>query len=140
MGVRAFEYPSNSVTCAKSMAVRGIRGATTADADTQTAVIEATTEMLQSISSDNRLDPADIAGVWFTTTRDLTAEFPAVAARRMGWTDVPLLCGHEMEVPPSNPRSVPRCIRVLVLVNTKRAASDIRFVYLRGASGLRSRL
>ena len=61
------------------MAVRGIRGATTADADTQTAVIEATTEMLQSISSGNRLDPADIAGVWFTTTRDLTAEFPAVA-------------------------------------------------------------
>src|SRR5438270_12356976 len=92
-------YPSNSVTCAKSMAVRGIRGATTADVDTQTAVIEATTEMLQSTSSDNRLDPADIAGVWFTTTRHLTAEFPAVAARRMGWTAVPVVCRHVMEVP-----------------------------------------
>lgn len=122
------------------MAVRGIRGATTADADTQAAVIDATTEMLQSISQDNRLDPADIAGVWFTTTRDLTAEFPAVAARRMGWKEVPLLCGHEMEVPRSNPRSVARCIRVLILVNTERAASDMRFVYLRGARDLRSRL
>jgi chorismate mutase len=96
--------------------------------------------MLQSISQDNQLDPTDIAGVWFTTTRDLTAEFPAVAARRMGWTDVPLLCGHEMDVPESNPRSISRCIRVLVLVNTDRSASDMRFVYLRGARGLRSRL
>lgn len=122
------------------MAVRGIRGATTADDDTEAAIIDATTEMLQSISQENGFNPEDIAGVWFTTTRDLTAEFPAVAARRLGWTQVPLLCGHEMQVPSSNPRSIPRCIRVLILVNTERPSSELRFTYLRGARQLRSRL
>jgi len=119
------------------MAVRGIRGATTAEADSETAIVEATTEMLQCIIAKNGIDPADVAAAWFTTTRDLIAEFPAVAARRLGWTDVPLLCGHEMDVPEHNPRGIPRCIRVLVLVNTERPASEMQFVYLRGAEAIK---
>lgn len=120
------------------MAVRGIRGATTTDEDTEAAIVDATTELLRQIADENALDPGDVAGAWFTTTRDLIAEFPAAAARRFGWRDVPLLCAHEMAVPPSNPRSIPRCIRVLILANTERPASAMRFVYLRGAQALRA--
>lgn len=119
------------------MAVRGIRGATTAEADTEAAILEATQELLTAIRFANQVEPEEVSGIWFTTSRDLSAEFPARAARRLGWTDVPMLCGHEMEVPAANSRSVPRCIRVLILVNTDRPASAMRFVYLRGAAGLR---
>jgi chorismate mutase len=119
------------------MAVRGIRGATTADEDSEAAIIEATTELLSELARENALDPVDIAAVWFTTTPDLTSEFPAAAARQLGWGDVPLMCAHEMSVPASNPRSLPRCIRVLLLVNTTVPSSAIRFVYLRGAQKLR---
>jgi chorismate mutase len=120
------------------MAVRGIRGATTAEADTEAAILEATRELLTAVREANQVQPEDVAGIWFTTSRDLSAEFPARAARRLGWTEVPMLCGHEMEVPARNTRSVPRCIRVLLLVNTERPASEVRFVYLRGATHLRS--
>ena len=119
------------------MAVRGIRGATTTDEDSEAAIVEATGELLAQLARENALDVAEVAAAWFTTTADLTSEFPAAAARRIGWGDVPLLCAHEMAVPPSNPRSVPRCIRVLLLVNTDRPSSAMRFVYLRGAQGLR---
>jgi len=119
------------------MAVRGIRGATTTEEDSETAIVDATTELLAELARENALSPGDIAAAWFTTTPDLTAEFPAAAARRFGWGDVPLLCAHEMAVPASNPRSLPRCIRVLLLVNTDRPSSAMRFVYLRGAEKLR---
>jgi len=120
------------------MAVRGIRGATTTDEDSQTAIVDATIELLAQIARENTLDPGDIAAAWFTTTPDLTSEFPAAAARQLGWGDVPLMCAHEMGVPSSNPRSLPRCIRVLLLVNTDVPSSAIRFVYLRGAERLRA--
>ncbi len=120
------------------MAVRGIRGATTAAADTASAILEASTELLQRIVEVNGVLTEDIAGIWLTTTRDLSAEFPAAAARQLGWNAVAVLCGHEMEVPGSNPRSIPRCIRALVLVNTERAPSEMRFVYLRDAHRLRA--
>jgi chorismate mutase len=120
------------------MAVRGIRGATTTEEDSEAAIVEATTELLRQIADENALEPGDIAGAWFTTTTDLIAEFPAAAARRFGWIDVPLLCAHEMAVRPTNPRSIPRCIRVLILANTERPASAMRFVYLRGAQALRA--
>jgi len=119
------------------MAVRGIRGATTTDEDSETAIVDATTELLAQIARENALQAGDIAAAWFTTTPDLTAEFPAAAARHFGWDDVPLMCAHEMAVPSSNPRSLPRCIRVLLLVNTDRPSSAMRFVYLRGAQQLR---
>ncbi|HET9847781.1 MAG TPA: chorismate mutase [Candidatus Dormibacteraeota bacterium] len=120
------------------MAVRGIRGATTTEADNKAAIVDATIELLAEIIQANRLKPDDVAAAWFTTTPDLTAEFPAAAARQLGWGDVPLLCAHEMAVPSSNPRSLPHCIRVLLLVNTEVPASAIRFVYLRGAEKLRA--
>ena len=120
------------------MAVRGIRGATTTDEDSETAIVDATVELLAQIARENTLDPSDIAAAWFTTTPDLTSEFPAAAARQLGWGDVPLMCAHEMAVPSSNPRSLPRCIRVLLLVNTDVLSSAIRFVYLRGAERLRA--
>jgi chorismate mutase len=120
------------------MAVRGIRGATTTEEDSEAAIVHATSELLARIARENGLVPDDIAAAWFTTTSDLTAEFPAAAARQLGWGDVPLMCAHEMSVPASNPRSLPRCIRVLLLVNTSVPASAIRFVYLRGAEKLRA--
>ena len=119
------------------MPVRGIRGATTTQLDSEAAIIEATSELLAEIARENALDPDDIAAAWFTTTPDLTAEFPAAAARQLGWGDVPLMCAHEMAVPASNPRSLARCIRVLLLVNTTVPSSAIHFVYLRGAEKLR---
>jgi chorismate mutase len=121
-------------------AVRGIRGATTVETDTAEAIEEATVELLLQLIDLNGIQPPDIAGAWFTTTRDLSAEFPAVAARKLGWTDVPLLCGHEMSVVESNPRSIPRCIRVMILLNTDRPAYAMKFVYLRRAAEIKADL
>ena len=115
------------------MPVRGIRGATTVEADSAEEIIAATSELLEALIAQNDIVPEDIAGVWFTTTRDLTAEFPAIAARKLGWVDVPLLCGHEMDVDGNNPRAIPRCIRVMVQLNTERAQADMKYVYLRRA-------
>ncbi|HEV1998389.1 MAG TPA: chorismate mutase [Candidatus Dormibacteraeota bacterium] len=122
------------------MAVRGIRGATTVDSDSAEEIIEATGEMLKQLIEANHIQPEEIAGAWFTTTRDVNSEFPAIAARKLGWTEVPLLCGHEMEVDASNPRSIPRCIRVLVMLNTEKPASAMTFIYLRGAAAIKQDL
>src|ERR1700694_1076973 len=116
------------------MAVRGIRGATTVESDSSQEIEAATTELLGRLIEANQIDPLDIAGAWFTATDDLAAEFPAVAARKLGWTEVPLLCGHEMNVVDSNPRSIDRCIRVMILLNTDRPAAEMKFVYLRSVA------
>ena len=118
------------------MPVRGIRGATTATANTADAINEATEELLKELVHLNDLDPNDIACAFLTTTTDLDAEFPAHAARRLGWTQVALLCGHDMNVTGANPRAVPMCIRVLVLYNTPRPQTAMRFAYLRGAQAI----
>jgi chorismate mutase len=122
------------------MPVRGIRGATTATANTESAITEATDEMLRELALINDLDIEEICFAYFTTTHDLTAEYPAYAARRLGWVDVPLLCGHDMDVALPNPRGVRMCIRVLLLYNTPRPQSAMRFAYLRGASAIKSDL
>lgn len=122
------------------MPVRGIRGATTATANTAEAIIEATDELLQELTRVNELDTAEICFAFFTTTHDLTAEFPAYAARRLGWVDVPLLCSHDMEVTLPNPRGVPMCIRILLLYNTESPQSAMRAVYLRGAQAIKADL
>ena len=88
----------------------------------------------------NELDVAEICFAYLTTTHDLTAEFPAYAARRLGWTEVPLLCGHDMDVQLPNPRGVPRCVRVLLLYNTPLPQSAMRFAYLRGAKAIKADL
>ena len=118
------------------MPVRGIRGATTATANTAEAITEATEELLRELVRLNDLNPNDIACAFLTTTTDLDAEFPAHAARRLGWTQVALLCGHDMNVRPPNPRGIPMCIRVLVLYNTARSQTEMRFAYLRGARAI----
>jgi chorismate mutase len=122
------------------MPVRGIRGATTAAANTAEAIIEATDELLQELTRVNELDTTEICFAFFTTTHDLTAEFPAYAARRLGWVDVPLLCSHDMDVRLPNPRGVPMCIRILLLYNTERPQSAMRAVYLRGAQAIKADL
>ena len=114
-------------------ACRGIRGATTADANTREAILAATREMLALLIEQNRLQPDDIASAIFSTTPDLNAEFPAVAARDLGWVDTALLCTHEMAVP----GSLPRCNRVLIHWNTSCRADEVRHVYIRGARSLR---
>ena len=118
------------------MPVRGIRGATTATANTVESINEATEELLRELVHLNDLDPNDIACAFLTTTTDLDAEFPAHAARRLGWTQVALLCGHDMNVKPPNPRGIAKCIRVLILYNTERPQTAMRFAYLRGARAI----
>lgn len=118
------------------MPVRGIRGATTADRNDPEAIVEATRELVTELARRNDLDLEEIAFGYFTTTPDLNAEFPARAARELGWLDVPLLCGHDMDVPPPNPRGVPRCIRALLLYNTEKPQRAMRHVYLRGAQAI----
>jgi chorismate mutase len=118
--------------------VRGIRGATTATANTAEAINEATEELLRELVRLNDLNPSDVACAFFTTTTDLDAEFPAHAARGLGWTQVALLCGPEINVGQHNPRAIPKCIRVLILYNTPRPQEAMRFAYLRGAEAIRA--
>lgn len=116
-----------------TMYCRGVRGATTAGANTRDAILEATRELLIELMKANQLEIDDIASVIFTTTPDLDAAFPAVAARELGWNDAALLSTHEIPVP----GSLARCIRVLLHWNTSRRASEIVHVYLREARALR---
>lgn len=117
----------------EAMRLRGIRGATTVEANTKEAILEAATELLAALIEANGVHREDVASVFFTTTSDLDAEFPAVAARRMGWTKVALMCALEMDVP----GSLPMCLRVLMHVNTSKRPDELDFVYLRGARQLR---
>ena len=115
------------------MLVRGIRGATTVETNTREAILDAARELLDAIVQANELPHDHVASIIFTTTPDLNAEFPAVAARELGWTDVALECMHEMNVP----GSLPRCLRILMHVNTEQGLQDIKHIYLRGARALR---
>jgi len=113
---------------------RGIRGATTVTDNTREAILAASKELLQKMVEVNDVEIKDIAGILLTTTPDINAEFPAAAARELGWTQVALLCGHEMDVP----GSLPRCLRVLMLFNTEKSNEEIVHVYLREAQSLRT--
>jgi chorismate mutase len=112
---------------------RGIRGATAVAENTRAAILAATAELLALIVARNDLDVEDIASVVFTVTPDLDAEYPARAARELGWDDVALLCAQEIPVP----GSLPRCIRVLLHANTTKAQRQMRHVYLGAAASLR---
>ena len=115
------------------MAVRGIRGATTSAADAG-SMLAATRELLQKILSVNpTLQSQDIASAIFTTTRDLQTVYPAKAARELGWTEVPLMCALELDVP----AALPHCIRVLIHWNTELPQSAVHHVYLHEAIKLR---
>ena len=115
------------------MYCRGIRGATTVEENTAEAILAATRELLALIIEVNDLRVEDVASAIFTTTPDLTAAFPAQAAREMGWHDVALLDAQEIPVP----ASLERCIRVLIHWNTERDQSEIKHVYTKGARELR---
>ena len=115
------------------MHCRGIRGATTVEENTAEAILASTRELLALIVEANGLKAEDVASAIFTTTPDLTAAFPAKAAREMGWRDVALLDAQEIPVP----GSLERCVRVLIHWNTEKSAAEIRHVYLRGARTLR---
>ena len=112
---------------------RGIRGATTAEANTEEAILAATRELLYIMIRVNNIKPEDVACAQFTTTVDLNATYPALAARQLGWYDAALLCGHEMQVP----GSLDNCIRVLIHWNTTRRIDEIIHVYLKEAKALR---
>ena len=117
------------------MKVRGIRGATTAESNTKEAIVQATKELLEELIEANDIEADDVASAIFSTTPDLNAEFPAVAARQLGWTYVALMCGHEMAVPDAQTF----CVRVLILINTEKSPQELSNVYLRGAENLRAR-
>ncbi|TNY37631.1 chorismate mutase [Thermomonospora catenispora] len=115
------------------MAVRAIRGATQVDADERDLILEATTELVSEVMRRNELTTDDVISVIFTLTPDLTAEFPALAARKLGFHEVPLLCASELNVP----HAMPRVIRLMAHVETDKPRSAIQHVYLRGATALR---
>ena len=115
------------------MLIRGVRGATTATEDTAEAIWQATRELLDALIEANGIDEEHVASVIFTTTPDLTAAFPAKAARDMGWTQTALMGCQEIAVP----NGIPRCIRVLIHWNTDKPLSEIRHVYMRDATKLR---
>lgn len=114
-------------------ACRGVRGATTVDANDREQILVATRQMLALMVRRNGIAPSDIGSVTFSVTKDLDAEFPALAARQLGWLHVPLLCTYEISVPDS----LPRCIRVLLNWNTRMPQDQIQHVYVRGAIALR---
>jgi chorismate mutase len=116
------------------MPMRGVRGATTVNEDQADQLLAATQELLETILSANPgMQTEDIASVLFTVTNDLSSGFPALAARRIGWDSVPMMCASEIPVP----GSLPRCIRVLLHWNTEVSQNSIRHIYLREAVRLR---
>ena len=112
---------------------RGIRGATTVDSNTKEDILNSAKELLQKMIDANGIVPENVACAILTTTEDLNAEFPAVAARQLGWVDSALLCAQELKVP----GSLQHCLRILILYNTEKSAEEIVHVYIKGATTLR---
>ncbi len=115
------------------MAVRAIRGAIQVDADERQAILDGTAELVTEVMDRNKLTTDEVISVLFSATPDLSAEFPALAARSLGFQEVPLLCCAEIDVP----GAMPRVVRLMMHVQTDRARAEIQHVYLRGAAGLR---
>ena len=101
--------------------------------NTREQIFAATKELFGKIVDENQIQKGEVAAIFFTATQDLNAAFPATAVRDMGWNNIPLMCGHEMDVP----GSLSNCIRVLLLVNTEREPHELKDVYIKGASNLR---
>ncbi len=115
------------------MICRGVRGATTVERNDRKQILAATRQLLALLIRRNEILPEDVASVTFSTTHDLDAEFPALAARQLGWLDVPLICTNEMGVS----GSLEKCIRVMIHWNTSRSQREIHHVYIREAKRLR---
>ena len=118
------------------MQCRGIRGAIAVSANSRKSILAATKKLLSKMVRVNELETKDIAAIFFTTTPDLDAEFPAAATRELGWpSNLALLCGHEMNVP----GALPRCLRVLMIVNTEKGSDSITHIYLGEAKKLKDK-
>ena len=115
------------------MAVRAVRGATQLDEDTREHMLDRVAEMVTDVMESNDLTVDDFISIIFTATSDLVAEFPAYAARQLGFTDVPLICARELEIG----NSMPRVVRMMAHIETDRERRDITHVYLHGAANLR---
>ncbi|GAA3240441.1 chorismate mutase [Actinocorallia longicatena] len=115
------------------MAVRALRGATQVEADDRDEILAATAELITEVMRRNSLTTDDVISVIFTATPDLTSEFPALAARKLGFSEVPLICACELDVP----HALPRVIRLMAHIETDRPRSEMNHVYLRGATALR---
>jgi chorismate mutase len=115
------------------LGIRAIRGAVQVDANDRAAILDGTAELVAEVLSRNGITADDVISVIFTATGDLDAEFPALAARVIGFQDVPLLCCTEISVP----GSMPRVVRLMMHVESGKSRSDIQHVYLRGAAALR---
>jgi chorismate mutase len=111
----------------------GVRGATTADANTSEEILKATRQLLALMIRQNDIRQEDVASAIFTTTVDIDAEFPALAARQLNWLHVALMCAHELDVP----GSLRRCIRILIHWNTDKPSDEIIHVYIKDAANLR---
>jgi chorismate mutase len=118
------------------MKVRGVRGATTSDSNSREDILLAAHDLITGIIEANEIVVDDVASILFSTTADLNAEFPAVAARNLGFTNTALECLVEMNVP----GSLARCIRVLMHVNSDKQQKEIRHIYLKNAKSLRADL
>lgn len=116
--------------------VRALRGATTVDADTPEQLHERVQTLLQRMLDRNDVDKDDCISILFTATDDIHSMFPALAARAIGFGDVPLICARELDID----GGASLCIRILMHINTRRARSDLHHVYLEGAKGLRDDL
>ncbi|MCB1027740.1 MAG: chorismate mutase [Microthrixaceae bacterium] len=116
--------------------MRGLRGATTFDVDEADHVCERTVELLTAMVERNHVAHDDLVSVLFTATDDLHSVFPALGARKAGYGDVPLICARELDIT----GATPRCIRILVHVNTTTARDELHHVYLHGATALRDDL
>ena len=112
---------------------RGVRGAITVEANTSEEILKATRQLLALMIRENGIQKEDVASAIFSTTRDLDAEFPALAARQLGWLDVALMCTNELSVP----GSLGHCVRILLHWNTEKTADEIVHVYVKGARNLR---
>ena len=112
---------------------RGIRGATTTENNTDTAIYAATRELLTQLIDANQIDQENVAAAYFTVTTDLDAAYPAAAARQLGWNSTALMCSTEIPVP----GSLPRCIRVMLLYNTEKSQLEMVNLYLNGTDVLR---
>ena len=115
------------------MILRGVRGATTVESNSRDEILQATRQLLALMIRINGIEPEDVGSAIFSLTRDLDVEFPALAARQLGWLDVPLLCTYEVDVP----GSLRRCVRILVHWNTEKPQNEIQHVYIKDAVKLR---
>ncbi|GEP32257.1 chorismate mutase [Nocardioides szechwanensis] len=118
------------------MPVRAVRGATQLDTDEREHMLERVAEMVTDVMTSNGLEVDDFISVIFTATSDLVSEFPAYAARQLGFGDVPLICARELEIA----GSMPRVVRMMAHIETELPRADITHVYLHGAAALRSDL